>query len=224
MNACNVLLATLQRELRRTLRNRAQIAQPIIFFGLVAVLFPFGLGPGAGSTSEIGATLIWIAVLLASTLSLEEIFRSDFEHGCLEAMLLSPHPLAVMIVAKSLAHWCFALAPLMVVAVFASVIFHTSAAERMVLFTTLLLGTPVFSFVGTVASALTVGLRNGALLLALLIIPMYIPVLIFGASALSNARLGLPTASEHYLLAGLTVLAITLAPLAGAAGLRARLS
>ena len=224
MSALHVVSALFHRELLRTFRNRAQLIQPVLFFALVAVLFPFALGPSAGTEAHLGVTLIWIAVLLATTLSLDEIFRSDFDHGGLELMLLSPHPLALLVAVKALAHWVFALAPLIAIAVVVSVAFHAAPAERLTLFTTLLLGTLIFSFVGTVASALTVGLRGGALLLALLIIPLYIPVLIFGASAVSNAALGLPTASEHYLLAGLAVLAATLAPFAGAAGLRARLS
>lgn len=217
-------LAVLRRELLRLARRGDQLAQPVIFYCLIAVLFPFALGTQAGLAGQTGPAAVWISVLLASTLSLEEIFRADFEDGSLEqfAVCLSSLPLACAM--KSLSHWLTAQIPLVLMAAATAGVYGIDGERRGVLIASLLLGTPVFSLVGTVASALTVGVRGGALLLALLIVPLYIPVLIFGASALHNASLGLPVTGELYFLAGLAVLAATLGPLAAAAGLRARLS
>jgi heme exporter protein B len=217
-------LAVLKRELLRLGRRGDQLVQPVIFYGLVAVLFPFALGTQADLAGQTGPAAVWIAVLLASTLSLEEIFRSDFEDGSLEqfAVCLASLPLACAM--KSLSHWLTAQVPLVLMAAATAGAYGIDGARRGVLVASLLLGTPVFSLVGTVASALTVGARGGALLLALLIVPLYIPILIFGAGALHNASLGLPVTGELYFLGGLAVLAATLGPLAAAAGLRARLS
>lgn len=223
MNLWRAASAVLRRDVRRLLRRRSQWTQPLLFFVMASVLFPFALGQ-AEITARIAPAVVWTAVLLATTLSLEEIFRSDFDDGSLDQLALSPHPLALLLFAKSVAHWLTALLPLIAMAGGVALAFDLAPLPRRTLITTLLLGTPVFSLIGTVASALTVGLRGGALLLALIVMPLYIPVLIFGAGAVNNAALGLPSSGEHFFLAGLAVLATTLAPFAAAAGLRARLS
>jgi heme exporter protein B len=223
MSVLHAANAVLRRDMQRLLRRRGQWAQPLLFFVMVTVLFPFALGQ-AEVTARIAPAVVWTAVLLATTLSLEEIFRSDFDDGSLDQLALSPHALPALLLAKALAHWLTALLPLIVMAAGVALAFDLAPLARRTLMTTLFLGTPVFSLIGTIASALTVGLRGGALLLALLVLPLYIPVLIFGASAVNNAALGIPSSGEYYFLAGLTVLAATLAPFAAAAGLRARLS
>ncbi len=224
MTVSRPALAILRRECLRLLRRRGQLSQPLIFFTLVAVLFPFALGQQSALTQQTGPAVVWIAVLLATTLSLEDIFRSDFDDGSLEQLVITSTSLPLACAMKALSHWLTSLLPLIVLAALMSFVYNLSAVERLALLSTLSLGTPVFSLVGAVGSALTVGVRGGALLLALIILPLYIPVLIFGASAVHNAALGLPISGEHYFLAGLAVLAATLAPFAAAAGLRARLS
>ena len=217
-------LAILRRECRRLLRRRGQLVQPLIFFSLIAVLFPFALGQHDALTRQTGPAIVWIAILLATTLSLDDIFRSDFDDGSLEQLVITSTALPLACAMKALGHWLTALVPLILMAVLMTYVYDLALNARLALLSTLLLGTPVFSLVGAVGSALTVGVRGGALLLALLILPLYIPILIFGAGAVHNAALGLPTTGEHYFLAGLAVLAATLAPFAAAAGLRARLS
>ncbi len=224
MTVASPALAILRRECLRLLRRRGQLFQPLIFFTLVAVLFPFALGQHSELTQQTGPAVVWISVLLATTLSLDDIFRSDFEDGSLEQLLITTNSLPLACAMKAFSHWLTSLLPLIVLAALLSFVYDLTPVERLALLSTLLLGTPVFSLLGTVGSALTVGVRGGALLLALLILPLYIPVLIFGASAVHNAALGLSISGEHYFLAGLAVLATTLAPFAAAAGLRARLS
>lgn len=188
------------------------------------MLFPFALGQHDDLTRQTGPAIVWISILLATTLSLDDIFRSDFDDGSLEQLVITSTSLPLACAMKALGHWLTALVPLILMAVLMTYVYDLALNARLALLSTLLLGTPVFSLVGAVGSALTVGVRGGALLLALLILPLYIPVLIFGAGAVHNAALGLPTTGEHYFLAGLAVLAATLAPFAAAAGLRARLS
>ncbi|MSR15884.1 MAG: heme exporter protein CcmB [Gammaproteobacteria bacterium] len=223
MNFMRAAAAILQRDIRRLLRRRGQWTQPLMFFVMVVVLFPFALGSGE-ITASIVPAVVWTAMLLATTLSLEEIFRSDFDDGSLDQLALSPHPLPLLLLAKAIAHWLTALLPLILMAGALARALNLAPTPLWTLLVTLLLGTPVFSLVGTLASALTIGLRGGALLLALIVMPLYIPVLIFGAGAVNNAALGLPTSGEMFFLAGLAVLAATLAPFAAAAGLRSRLS
>lgn len=217
-------LGLLQREFLRLFRRRGQLIQPVVFFCLVAVLFPFAVGAGEASLKALAPALVWVSLLLATTLSLEDIYRSDFEDGSLEQLVLLAASLPAACALKALGHWFSTLLPLIAIAALVAQAYALEHAVQASLVLTLLLGTPVFSFVGGIASALTVGVRGGALLLALLILPLYIPVLIFGAGATRNAAVLMPTHGEYFLLAGLSVLAATLAPFATAAGLRARLS
>jgi heme exporter protein B len=164
--------------------------------------------------------VIWVAALLATLLSLEGMFRSDFEDGALEQMVVSPHPLSVLVLAKICAHWLTTGLPLIVLAPLLGVLLHLEPAGILTLMYTLALGTPVLSLVGAIGMALTVGLRRGGVLLSLLVLPLYIPVLIFAANAVGSAAAGLPVAGQLYFIASLLVLAVTLAPVATAAALR----
>ena len=223
MSTFSAARAVLLREFLRLGRKRGQLVQPLLFFLLVAVLFPFAVGTDATLINRLGPAVVWVAVLLATTLSLDEIFRSDFDDGSLEQLVLSVYPLPLLVAMKSLAHWLTSIAPLILLALATTLLFDIDQTQRGNLATSLLLGTPVFSLVGAVGSALTVGLRGSAMLLALIMLPLYIPILIFGAAAVANAGLGLPTSAEHYFLAGLALMSLTLAPFATAAALRARL-
>ncbi len=218
------LSAVLIKDCRRLLRRRGQLIQPLLFFTLVSALFPFALGNEDTLLQRVGPAIVWVCLLLATTLGLEDIFRADWEDGSLEQLALATLPLPLTCAAKAFAHWFACLLPLIGMAALSAVAYGVGPAERSALLWSLLLGTPVFSLVGSIGSALTIGLRGGALLLALLILPLYIPVLIFGAGATRNAALALPVGGELHFLAGLSVLAVTLAPFAAAASLRARLS
>ncbi|MBM4226678.1 MAG: heme exporter protein CcmB [Gammaproteobacteria bacterium] len=216
-------LAILRREMLRLYRRRGQLMQPPLFFILVAVMFPFAVGGDENQLRALAPAVVWVALLLATTLSLEDIFRGDHEDGSLEQLVLLAGSLPGACALKALAHWLSTPVPLIAMAALMSAVHGLQNETRTALLVSLLLGTPVFSLVGTIGSALTVGVRGGALLLALLILPLYIPVLIFGAGAVRNATLSMASGSEYFFLAGLSVLAATLAPFAAAAGLRARL-
>jgi heme exporter protein B len=165
----------------------------------------------------------WVAALLASTLALDLMFRSDFEDGTLEQLLLSHHPVILLVIAKITAHWLLTGAPIIVAGIFLGIILNLQENSFIPLLLTLLLGTPVLSLVGSAATALTIGLRSSGMLLALLILPLYVPVLIFAVAAVNNAAQGLSIQGELFFLSAILVLSATLAPFATAASLRIRL-
>lgn len=216
--------AVLARELRRARRNQSEFVYPLIFFVLAVILYPFALGADSRLLGEVAAGIVWVATLLAASLSLDALFRGDYADGTLEYTVVSGAPLAVVGIAKATAHWMLAALPMLVMTVPLAVALDLPAGVTRVLLASLALGTATMSLTGAAVSALTVGLRGGGMLLAMLILPMYIPLLIFGTSATANAALGLDTAAEFYFLAGLLVLSATLAPWAIAAALRIRLS
>lgn len=215
--------AVMHRELLLGLRHAGELANPLIFFLIIVSLFPLALGDDTGLLRHIAPAIIWVCVLLAMTLSLDRIFESDHRDGTLEQLALSVHPLALLVGAKILAHWLLHGAPLAAAGLALALLHGVEPAAVAALAVTLLLGTPVLSLTGSVLAALTMGLRGGGVLLALLILPLYVPVLIFSSGAVSNARLGLAIAGELYILAALLVLSATLMPLAAAAAVRARL-
>jgi heme exporter protein B len=210
----------LKREALVLCRRPAELANPIIFFAIVLTLFPLAVGPGSQLLSELSPGLIWVAALLAVLLSLDGLFRGDYEDGSLEQWLLSPHPLFILVLAKVLVHWVFTGLALVVLSPVLALMLGLPSHCIGVLLLSLLLGTPVLSLLGAVGAALTVGLKRGGLLLALLILPLYIPVLILGSGALQAALHGLPVMGQLLWLASLTVFTLTLSPLAIGAGLR----
>ena len=220
----NAFAAIMRRDLILAVRYRAEAAYPLLFFIIVVVLVPLGLNPARETLEIIAPGVFWIGALLATLLSLERMFRSDFEDGSLELMLISPHPLPIIVLAKILAHWLVTGLPLLVAAPLIALLLGLPASSLAVLLATLALGTPTLSAVGAIGVALTVGLRRGGMLLSLLVLPLYIPVLVFAASAVSAAAGGLPVLGQLYLLGALAALSFTLAPLAAAAALRISLS
>lgn len=223
MSAMQAFNAVLRRDLLIGARLPIEMANPVVFYVIVASLFPFAVGSDAHALAGIGPAVIWVCALLSSTLSLDRIFRADHEDGTLEQLLLSRHPLALLAGAKMLAHWLMSGLPLIPAALALALLYQLPAATLWPMCATLLLGTPVFSVTGATLAALTVGLRGGGLLLALLVLPLYIPVLIFAVAAVVNAGNGLVITGELYFLAALLVLTLTLMPLAAAAALRIRL-
>ncbi|CAO3350659.1 heme exporter protein CcmB [Azospirillum sp. 11R-A] len=213
-------LRLVARDLRLALRQGSDATIAVMFFVLCVVLFPFGVGPEPNILARIAAGVIWVAALLASLLSLERLFQTDYEDGSLELLSLSPLPLEAAVLAKTLAHWLVTGVPLIVAAPLLAVLLNMDAQGFGVLVLTLTLGTPILSLIGAIGAALTLGARRGGVLLSLLILPLYIPVLIFGAGAIDAAINGLTPRPHLLLLAGILAAALPLAPWAGAAALR----
>ncbi|KTB63908.1 heme transporter [Pseudomonas viridiflava ICMP 13104] len=216
----SVFMLLMLREARLLARRPAELLNPLVFFALVIALFPLAIGPDAQLLQTLSPGLVWVAALLAVLLSLDGLFRSDFEDGSLEQWVLSPHPLALLVLSKVLAHWVFSGLALVLLSPVLALMLGLPVSCLPVLMLSLLLGTPVLSLMGAVGAALTVGLKRGGLLLALLILPLYIPVLILGSAALQAALQGMPATGYLLWLGSLTVLAITLTPFAIAAGLK----
>jgi heme exporter protein B len=216
--------ALLQRDLLLAFRHRGELANPLLFFMIVVTLFPLGVSPEEPLLRKIAPGVIWIAALLAALFSLENMFRSDFDDGALEQIALSPHPLSVLVLAKVLAHWLVSGLPMLLMAPLLALFLAMPTRAIYALELTLLVGTPLLSLIGAIGVALTVGLRRGGILLTLLVLPLYIPVLIFATNAVTAAGAGMPVEGQLYFLAALLALALTLAPFATAAALRISLS
>jgi heme exporter protein B len=208
------------RDLLLALRRRGDVATALLFFVVVASLFPLGIGAEPELLRAIGPGVIWVAALLSSLLSLGRLFAADYLDGTLEQMLLGGTPLGVVVAAKSLAHWLVAGLPLVFIAPLIGVQYGLAPGLYGVLALSLLLGTPVLSLIGAIGAALTLGLRGGGVLLALLVLPLYVPVLILGAGSVDMAAAGLAPDGQLLLLAALAVLGAAFAPWAIAAALR----
>ncbi|RKZ92998.1 MAG: heme exporter protein CcmB [Candidatus Parabeggiatoa sp. nov. 1] len=214
----------LKRDLTLAYRHRAELANPLLFFVIVVSLFPLGISPESSVLQGIAPGIIWVAALLAAMLSLDSLFRSDFEDGSLEQIALSANSLPVLVLAKVFAHWLLTGLPLILLAPLLGVLLFLPDSAMLTLIVTLALGTPILSLVGAIGVALTVGLRRGGVLLSLLVLPLYIPVLIFAADAVSGAASGFEVAGQLYFLGALLSLSLTLAPFATASALRISMS
>jgi heme exporter protein B len=220
----NAFVAIVRRDLLLAYRHRAELINPLAFFVLVVTLFPLGVGADVALLKRIAPGVIWVAALLASLLTMDSLFRSDFEDGSLELMVMSPHPLSLLVLGKVTAHWLLSGAPLSLVAPLLAMMFNMEADAIKILLLTLLLGTPVLSLIGAIAVALTVGLRKGGVLLAILVLPLYVPVLIFASNAVDAAMAGFPVSGQLYMMSAMLFLAITLTPWPTAAALKMSLS
>jgi len=216
--------AIVARDLRLAIRRRGELVQPLVFFVAVATLFPLALGPEQKLLMRIAPGIVWVAALLATLLPLDRMFRSDFEDGTLEQLLLSPRPASVLALGKVVGHWLANALPVIVAAPLVGIFMQLPYGAMLVLLLSLLLGTPVLALLGAIGAALTVGLRAGTPLLALLLLPLYVPVLIFAAGAVDRAASGFAVVGPLYLLGALLVMALVLAPPAIAASLRISLS
>lgn len=208
------------RELRLAVRRFGQILQPVTFFLMVTTLFPLALSPEPSLLRNIAPGVVWVGALLSSLLSLEALFRADLDDGTLEQLILSGQPLAGLVGAKLVAHWLLTGLPLVLAAPLAAVALSVPAAALPVLVTSVALGTGIIGFVGAIGAALTLAGRRGSVLLSLLVLPLVMPVLIFGARATDLAIRGEPAAGGVWLLLSMLILALTLAPLAVAAAVR----
>ena len=215
--ACTALIG---RDLRVGLRRRADVLTTFFFFVIVVSLFPLGVGPEPERLREIGPGVVWVAALLASMLALGRLFAADFAAGTLEQLALAPEPLPVLALAKTGAHWFTTGLPLVAIAPVLGVQFDLPGEALVMLAASLAIGTPVLSLLGAVGAALTLGVRGGGALIALLVLPLYIPVLIFGAGAVTAAGAGMSAGGHLALLGAMLMVALVVAPPATATAIR----
>ena len=220
----NAFATVLRRDLLLAVRSKAEVLQPLFFLLVVVSLFPLGLGPGPVLLARIAAGVILIAALLASTLSLDSLFRGDYDDGSLDLMLSSGHSPGLLALAKICAHWLTSGLPIVLFSPLLAIWLNLPPEALPVLLKSLLLGTPIFSLIGAIGAALTVGLRQGGQLMALLVFPLLIPVLILATGAVSAATAGMETDGYLLWMAAYAVLMLTLAPFACAAALKISLS
>jgi heme exporter protein B len=214
------LYCVIRRDLLLVFRRRADVLTTLFFFVIVCTLFPLGVGPETALLRTMAPGILWVAALLASMLSLDRLFALDYADGTLEQMSLSSEPLAVIVIGKVIAHWLVSGFLLILVAPLLAVQFDLPAESILVLLYSLLIGTPILSLIGAIGAALTLGVRGGGVLLSLLILPLYIPVLIFGAGAVGAEASGLGADAHLLLLGGLLAGAAALTPWATAVALR----
>jgi heme exporter protein B len=210
----------LARDLKLALRSRPELGVILLFYVIVVTLFPLGVGPAPELLHALGPGVLWVAALLASLLSLPRLFATDFADGTLEQIALSPYPLPALVSGKIAAHWASTGLPLVLISPLLGLQFGLGTDELMILTSGLLLGTPTLSMLGAIGAALTLGVRGGGGLLALLILPLYVPILIFGAGAVEAVRSGLAAAPQLSLLAAALIAAAVGAPLATSAAVR----
>ena len=220
MSLSNAFFAIIRRDLVLALRRRSEVANPLLFFILVITLFPLGIGAQPHLLQAIAPGIIWVSALLAAMLSLDSLFRSDFDDGSLEQILLSSHPASILVLAKIIAHWLVTGLPLLIVAPLLAIFLGMPTHSLGILLLTLLLGTPVLSLIGAIGVALTVGLRRGGMILSLLVLPLYVPVLIFASNAVEIAGTGLPVTAQINILISILMMATVLAPWPTAAALK----
>ena len=210
----------LRRQLVLAVRRPIEIGNPLLFFAMVVALFPLGLGPAPDQLAGFAPGILWIIALLSNLLTSDAVFRSDFEDGSLEQLLLAPQPLFISVLAYIGAHWLITGLFLALVSPIFALMLNLPGSAVGTLVLSLLLGTGVLSLVGCIGAALTVGLKRGGMLISLLILPLYMPVLIFGSAAVKAAVTGVPAGPYLAILGAMLCLAIALAPVAIAAGLR----
>jgi heme exporter protein B len=214
------LLEIIRRDLRLALRQGSDSVMVVTFFVLTVILFPFGIGPEANILERVSPGVLWVTALLASMLSLDRLFQADYEDGSLELLALTPTALEVLVIGKVIAHWLTTGLPLMVAAPVLAVLLHMNGDGFIALLVTMLLGTPTLSLIGAMGAALVLGARRGGVLLSLLVLPLYIPVLIFGVGAIDAVVQGMEDGAQLLVLGGILLAALPLAPLAAAAALR----
>jgi heme exporter protein B len=215
-----LVLVLVRRDLRLAFRQGLDSLMALVFFVLAVILFPFGVGPEIDLLARIAGGVIWVAALLAAMLALERLFQGDYEDGSLELLVLGPLPLPLLALAKITAHWLITGLPLLIAAPILALILHLDGRAFPALLASLALGTPVLSLIGGVGAALILGARRGGVLLALLVLPLYIPVLIFGVAAVDAAGFGFPAGPHLRMLAALLLISLVVAPWAAGLALR----
>jgi heme exporter protein B len=216
----SAFLAILRRDLRLSLRRIGEAGQPLLFFVVALALFPLGIGPASEILERIGIGVIWVLALLAVMLSLDRLYLADAEDGSLELLALADLPLELVVLAKSVAHWLTSGLPLVIASPLLAVLMHLPGEAFGVLALALLLGTPVLTLIGGIGAALLIGARRGSALIGLLVLPLYIPLLIFGVGAVEGEIMGLSGQPQLLILGAMLLAALALAPFATAAALR----
>ncbi len=220
----SAFMLTLKRDLLIAFKRKNDIVNPFMFFVIVISLFPLAISPDGDKLAEIAAGVIWISVLLSAMLSMDSLFRADFEDGSLEMLLLSPHPLFFLVLANNIAHWLVSGLPVVIASPLLAYMLKLPSESYVTLMQTLLVGTPTLSLIGSIAVALTVGLGSRGLILAVITLPFSVPVLIFGTLAVQASASGLPTGGYLTLLLAILAASLSLAPLTSAAALRISVS
>jgi heme exporter protein B len=216
-----VFWCILTRDITLAMRRRTDALTTLFFFIIVVSLFPLGVGSERALLQELGPGVVWVAALLASMLALERLFAADFDDGTLEQMLLTAQPLSVLVLAKVVAHWLLTGLPLVIIGPLVAMQYALEEQAMWIMMASLLVGTPVLSLIGAIGAALTLGLRGGGILLSLLILPLYIPVLVYGSGAVTVSMIQVAdTVPYFYLLGAFLLVALVFAPLASAAALR----
>lgn len=215
--ACRAVVA---RDLLIAARRRSDVLTTFFFFVIVVSLFPLGVGPDPGTLREIAPGVVWVAALLAAMLSLARMFGADYADGTLEQLVLTPQPLTLLVLSKVLAHWLTTGLPLVVMAPLMGLQFDLPGEALATLLVSLLIGTPALSLIGAVGAALTLGVRGGGALTAVLVLPLYVPVLVFGAGAVTASATGMGVAGHLSLLGAMSLAALVFAPWATAMALR----
>ncbi|MDH5552679.1 MAG: heme exporter protein CcmB [Nitrosomonas sp.] len=210
----------IRRDLLLAMRRQSDVLTTLFFFVIVVSLFPLSVGPEMNMLRTMAPGVVWVAALLASMLSLGRMFSSDYLDGTLEQMLLSPHSLSMLVLGKAFAHWLVTGVPLVLMAPVLGIQYDLSADALYVLTASLLLGTPILSLIGAIGAALTLGLRGGGVLVSLLVLPLYIPVLIFGSGAVEASSAGLGYGAHFSLLGAFLLVSLVFAPWATASSLR----
>lgn len=216
----NAVIAIIRRDLLLAMRRKSEVLTALFFFIIVVSLFPLGIGPETALLRKIAPGILWVAALLATMLGLSRLFAPDHADGTLEQMVLSPTPLGLLITGKIAAHWITTGLPLVLLAPVLGIQFDLDAGALGIMVIALLLGTPLLSLIGAIGAALTLGVRGGGVLLSLLVLPLYVPTLIFGAGAVESHIAGMGAGGHLSLLAALLALAVFFAPWATTAALR----
>lgn len=215
-----MFLWVIQRDLLLAMRRRFDILTTLFFFVIVVSLFPLGIGPEINILRTIAPGVVWVAALLASMLSLGRIFSNDYLDGTLEQMLISPQSLSLLVLGKALAHWLITGIPLILISPLLGIQYNLPLDAILILILSLLLGTPILSLIGAIGAALTLGLRGGGMLVSLLVLPLYIPVLVFGSGAVEASAVGLGAGAHLSLLGAFLLIALVITPWATASALR----
>jgi heme exporter protein B len=214
MNTVSPIMSVMKRDLVLAFRQKAELLQPLLFFVMVITLFPLGIGPGPETLQKIGPGVIWVAAILSSLLGMDKLFRDDFNDGSLEQLQLSNISLSWGMFVKVLVHWCVSFLPLLFISPLLALFLNLTTPMYWSLVFTLVLGTPLLSLVGAIAVALTVGLQRGGVLLSLLLLPVFIPLLIFATSAVESAALGLNYLPQIAIIGAMLCFAIAITPFA----------
>ena len=215
-----IFLQTLKRDLKIAIRNPSSVLNPLLFFIISISLFPLAISPEASTLSQIASGIIWVASMLAVLLSLNALFHHDFENGVLEQMVISHHSLPLLILSKVLAHWLLTGVPIILLSPVLAMLLFLDAAATKILMLTLLLATPSLSLIGAIGASLIVGIKNSGMLLSLLILPLYIPILIFASSAVSQTQFAMSVDFELYILASILVLSLMTTPFVSSIALK----